>query len=263
LSEISARTLEDMRQAAELVHNLTVGPGLELVKAVGSLHVKLGPEVAGQYVGTITAAIVRNPEPGELILWVRGVRYVDFPPRQDRPGCNDGQEPTCRYEWTGDDFEAYPDFGSRVEDYGPYVWTADGPPRLETPFVRARYENVWIVERPADTMRHVIVRNIPDPDANFITVQDVRPNRVGGSWDGTFIAVGAPWSAATHPKSYAGDYVGFVWPQSDPIEDATPILIAHRESGGWWVSQYVRFTIPERRRGLIVNDCVPQVAAGV
>ena len=264
LPDMSADDLNAIVEAAELVRSFRVGAGLELDRAGGTLTLRLTPETRPPRGGEITAAVVRTPGPEDSTLWVRGVRYIDLPPEQSRPDCNDGREPTCRYEWTGDDFEAYPDFGRRAEDYAELAYTADGPPTLETRYVRVRYEaGVWLVELPASGggVRHVIVRAIPGPDANYVTVQDVAPHRPDGTWDGTFTATGSTWPAAVHPYSVAGDYAGLIWPEGEPLGPATPVLMAHSASGAWWVSQYLRFELPALQRGLVFSDCVPQLSA--
>lgn len=260
LEDLSARELNRHAAAADLIGNLTVGPGLFVERRAGGLFIGLSDpaQLANRF--ELTVAIVRRPAPEDTKLLIRPVRYRDLPPKPERPNCADGAEPTCRYAWADVAFPAWPDFGTRTADYLVHYWP-ESTPTLETPYLRARRDDVWIVELPAYTVRHIVIRSIPDPGANYVNVQDIRPELAEGDWSGAFEASGPIWAAAVHPYSLAGDYEGLVWPAEQPIEPATPILKAYRESGGWWVSQYVRFQIPGLSPDLVFDDCTGRLLA--
>ena len=57
----------------------------------------------------------------------------------------------------------------------------------------------------------------------------------------------------------ADDFAGLLWPAEQPFSDATCVLKAYRSFGGWWVDQYIRYQLPALQRGLILNDCTPQI----
>lgn len=260
IGDLSVRDLQQMADTAGELGRLTVGPGLELDRTAGRLRISLAGPPPGPVERQITVAVVREPDQAELCLWVRGVRYRNLPPIPSEPNC-EGPDAGCTYDWAGDDFRAYPDFGAELGDYSPYVWTEPGPPRLETPYLRARWETVWIVEIPLVVYRYVVVVGIPGDAANYVLVRDVQLNRVDGSWDGTFVLSGEPWPAACHPQSRAGDYAGLLWDEAQPIDDSLPVLPAQRAWGGWWVSQYIRWELSAVDPGLTFNDCVPRFAA--
>lgn len=263
LNQMSAAALNELVQVAELIRGLSVQAPLTLDKSSGGLSIGLAANFRTLLRNEQSIVITREPVDGDEFLEVRGVRYRDNPPRQGVPDCDDELEPVCRYEWTGDPFEASPDFGARLDDYTPYVWL-DPRPRLEAFYLRARYDaGVWIVELPAQPVRHVVIRAIPGDAANYVDVQNVRPHKVAGVWDNTWEAYGPIWSVGVYAYSFAGDYRGFLWPAEWPVDvPEVPVQTVYRESGGWWLQQYIRYEVPLLDEDLIFNDCVKVLRRG-
>lgn len=261
LSDLSAADLEIIRTTVEAVRAMRVGAGMQ-ISFTNGIEITLDPSTLRPPVAEITVAVRELATLEDRTILVQRVGYRDLPPVASRPNCNDGLEPGCRYEWIGDPFTAYPDFGATPAEYSGLLWAGEGDPQLETPYIRARFEGVWILERPIVIARHVVVRAIPGDDANFVRVQDVKPTGIasGPGWDGTFEAAGRVWSCATHPNSVAGDFAGLAWPETKALTNETPILVAYTESGGWWVSQYIRWELPGLKSDLIFQDCKSQLA---
>lgn len=92
-----------------------------------------------------TVCVVQTPVAGDHTLKVRPVRYKD--PQPPRPCETAGQTTTCFIEFTGELFDAYPDFGFGVLDYEDFAIAETDVLDDETPYLRARLsENQWIVE---------------------------------------------------------------------------------------------------------------------
>jgi hypothetical protein len=221
---------------AELAYNLTVGPGLTL-RTAGNTRQLLLTSTDEQYdVQVKPVLLVSPPVITFSALTVRAVRYKTLPPHQDRPDCNNGDGSECQYQWDGDDFYAYPDYGWTVSAYTSFAWNplTDGSPRLESPFLKVyRHYDSWIAQLPSAVGSEVpvVVRRYeyipnttnPDPGSRHIWVQEVKPTIVSGNWIGQYETVGDAKKVNVWPSLTAGHFAPFLW-EAPELTDATTIL---------------------------------------
>lgn len=233
---------EKLRQLAAAVERLsrfTVGPGFELAQGSAGTRLQTPPKFQLQIPADKPVCIVKAPTASSLSLTVREVRYRHFPPQaKDHPAPT-----TTPYEWAGVDFFAYPDFGTRADEYADSVWTGEAP-TFETKFFLARrIDSSWVLLKPAEGgtpiqrvvitsvgLNHLVCRSY---DFDFAE-SDEFPNgqEVIGEED---ILVAKPfllrrngWSNPTFVSTVRPSTIGnFVYPISKYNETAT-----ERESTG-------------------------------
>lgn len=103
--------------------------GPNVIETIDGFHIR-GPKVSRP----ITVVLVEAPASDAETLMVRRVREINDPP-----------VPAGTYEWDGEPFEAYPDFGHTAEDYADFV--LDGDLDINAMFHKAyRSRGVWRVE---------------------------------------------------------------------------------------------------------------------
>lgn len=259
LDQMSAAALNELVAAGRAFRAMSAGAGIAIDWVGGIPTVRLADAARPGVLNERRVVVRSEPTAVDQGIEVQAVTYRDLPPRENVANCDDVLEPTCKYAWDGPTFTAWPDYGHTAAEYAAWSWPETFP-QLEATYLRARYEGgVWIVELPVRSIRRVVLRAIPDPAANYVQVQDIRPRRIDGVWDGGFEAVGSIWAAPVYPESEAGDFTGFLWPAEKPIGPATPILKAALVWGAWWVEQYIRHEVPELSGSLIASDCTPQL----
>lgn len=230
---IPASFLNDV--AALLRRNITTSGDLVVQHRGSGLHFSLSPLALSRVPEQRTVLVVRKP--GGSRMMVRQVRYRDAPP-QECEGTGDNEE--CFYEFGGDEFPAYPDFGLKVEDYE----THEGSIRRDSQFLKCYRENMtWRVEKPvaSGTANAKVVRAtaiVADSNPQEVTVQVQKPTV-------TEQAGYTGWEPDGEPMDV------FVWPGLDD-SDYRPLIETNsrpfakiEQYGGLW---FLRQIFPTRFR---------------
>ena len=107
-------------------------------------------------------------------LTVRRIRYADLPLQ---PCVKNGSAITCRIEFVGPEFDAYPDFGLPAAGYAGMEWADQTKaPDSTASYLKARYsERQWIVEQSATAtlpVKAVRLAATPTDSATVILVQE-------------------------------------------------------------------------------------------
>lgn len=250
--------MNEIVRRLEQAYKMTVGPGMHMLDTSAGRVIGLDTERGLRPVRDRVVVVVNESENETDPVMVREVRFRVFPGgsgHQLRPG---------EYEFSDEQFEAWPDYGLMPAQLDSFVTEAD-PPTADDAFLNARYENhEWFVslrgDAPANS-RDVVIVSIGNPDANFVTVEDVLPEIVDDEWTGSYIRSRESWDIPVHPFARAGDYAGFEWTTDEEINAFTPTINAVRTKGMWKVEQYFRFEVPELASNLIFNDCGSHLTA--
>lgn len=241
LGSIKASDLNRIVKLAEQATNLIGVTPIIVDNPGGSRRIRLSPEwLAGVRAQLLPLVITAPIEPDVSRITARAVRYAALPPEQDVGGCSSTTLDACQYVWDGDDFTAYPDFGYQAQQYAGFVWSPvdDGPPRLETPILKAyRCHGYWLVQMPQDAEKLVVLKGYTAPGSLFVQVHEVVPEVSGGTWTGNFIPIGDEITVNVWPLMVAWDFEPFrvkTWP---PVWEKTTILPLTFTAGVWWLKQ--------------------------
>lgn len=195
----------------------------------------------------ITVLLVHKPIEEDTTLRVRRVRY-----NTPRPQECDGT--VCHYEFSTDEFDAYPDFGQTVMDYEDDDWAGPAITDDDTFMKAYKEDGSWRVEKPASAtaeIRFVVVLggrteggtafgtqppagDEAGPLTTFeLWVQEVKLGET--NWE----AKGEPMRAATLPRIPGDLYRDWTLEGGNtlPATNATVILRMEKAAGLWIVDQ--------------------------
>lgn len=200
-----ADRLQEISTAAAMVHNFTVAPPLTLNRTAYGMRLGIRMPSRGR-----PAAVAAAVEAGAQIrtvvltagsttlLGVRAVRYADSPPVEGE------------YEWDGEAFAAFPEFGASFQEYAGLL-SSDDPPNPNTPFLLAySFGTDWLVALPPDQVAEPFgyFRVIMSSDSRLnSTYFDTMPANKwlgltsGGDdiWDSALTVIAKPFAIRTLP----------------------------------------------------------------
>jgi hypothetical protein len=178
-------------------------------------------------------------------IHVREVRYRAKPPIEGE------------YEFTGPVFHAWPQVGTRLEDFEAFA-LGDDALEADTPILVAeRLGDLWYLDVPELAQRLVIAKAFADDDpaSRFLMVQEVKERITGGEWLGEYETVGDVLRMPCWPTLVAGDYRPWVW-APDALDDRMTVLPMSLHRGVWHVQQSPKLAVI-RRQGPVKRsaDC--------
>ncbi len=184
---------------------------------------------------------------------------VDF---EQLPGPVDLDPVNPLYEWAGDPFDAFPDYGQSALTYEFGFWdpATQGVPTADTAFLRCRREHdAWITELPGGgTVGWGVLRGYPDPEGHVLLVQLLqKPSPFVGKWT---VSPGAPLvEVFTYGGLKAIEYVQHLV-AVDEVLDYTPVLVIVNDGQHRFALHLFKFlvgTYPPPVGDFRVTDCVP------
>lgn len=172
ITQISASGLNAAMQAIE---------DLE-ISVRGLEQIVRGPKkVNANPLPAVRVVVTKDPIEADMVLVVRAAKYQKSPPA---PCEKSGQEINCHISWSGIEFEAYPEMGSRAIDYGDFFWNGEDDGFDDTTkFLWCwKMNDYWEVFKPAvaetSAVRFARLFDMPVTDSEVVSV--VRVKRVGG-----------------------------------------------------------------------------------
>lgn len=252
---ISASQQQELvRQARRKI----VGPGVTTTSE--GIHIREPKRISA-----ITVVVVsrqsQNENSGDYSFKVRRVRNVWS--NTDPPSLLPG-----RYEWDGEPFDAYSDYGYEPIEYEPYYWDIDedGIPDSRAVFFRTRFEQgAWIVDMVSGAVRAdklVVIRAYGNDDegrpselSESLFVQEVHKKYdAWHKWTGEWTVVGEPVEVDVWGNMKAGDFAPFIWYPGALNRFAT-LLPLRFILGDWWVVPQFKEAVSVRRGPLQIVDC--------
>ena len=186
-------------------------------------------------------------------ITVQRVIYATIPPQECTGSAS---ETVCQYELTGDIFDAFPDFGWRVNDYRDDVFenaSGDETPDEATTFLRVYMEeSTWRLQRPKAGSGGEFALAIPIGGVDFTDDSKTFMVQLVKSADGvTFVSDGDAIEVFVWPNTRGKHYRQMIESPSPPV------IRIERHGGNWYARQMWPWATgapdPTREAG----DCPP------
>jgi len=242
LSDLNARQLNNLVDSVRRLDSLKAGRGIAIADTPNGVTISLDPGDPNIMPPDKWCVVVEPIEEGHTSMVARAVKYADPVPV------------VGSYEYDGPEFDAFPAFGYAVEDYINLVWEPDEgadvkPPDESAVFIRAfRNSDQWLLEMPSGDVRPVVVRQIPDLEADYIMVQRVRQSLTDAA---VFHEYGDMFAMPVMPHAKAFDYVGYVF--AGPVNETAPLPLSQIISGAYRVTQTLLWTVGDEPPGEIIS----------
>ena len=184
---------------------------------------------------------------------------VDF---EELPGPIDLDPENPLYEWAGDPFDAFPDYGQSALAYEFSFWDPEtqGVPTADTAFLRCRREHdSWITELPGGgTVSFAVLRGYQHLQEQVLFVQMLqKPSDFVGQWT---LSSDAPLvKVFTFGGLKAIEYIQHLV-VVDKVHDYTPVLVIVNDGQHRFALHLFKFLVGTYQPPLNdwrVTDCVP------
>lgn len=278
----------DLQSLAESVRELQK-EWVRLERARASVRSDPLPRIIRQR----TVVVIREPGENDSHLLVQEAGYASLPPEPPLPAGDDQdtiaanvaarnardpnepapdpvlpeppeppeeEEPGPPYNWVGEPFIAFPDYGQTTAAYQGLVWDKEENPlpTVDSPFMRCRRENdAWIVELGlAGGIAFGILRGWAEDDEHTLYVQRLeKPADFTGVWT---VSPDAPLQEVfTFGGLTAIEYVQHVW-HVDELFDYTPVLPLVFDGQHWFALHAFKFLVgsfPPATNAYRMTDC--------